>query len=182
MPENTRMAIQDAYLRLYRQYGAEQVSVTRLCREAHVSRTTFYAYYDSADAVLREIEDRLITDLFTINEDFKNTDFSGYRRGQSFPYFDETLSYIQTHLPCFQALLNRSEPRFIYKWKGIIKHHFAEKYQQECVDLPHPDLVLEIIAVSVIAAYGYWARHPDEISAETVAREALSRLVLDLIP
>ena len=137
---------------------------------------------DGADAVLWEIEDGLIADLFAINEGFRDTDFGGYQRGKPFPYFDETLAYIQERLPCFQALLGRSEARFIRKWKEIIKRHFAEKYRRECVTLSHPELVLEMTASSAIGVYSYWVRHADEISAEEIAWEALPRLAFDLIP
>ena len=71
MPKDTRDIIRDTFMQLYNQHGWEKLSVKLVCNEANISRTTFYAYYDGMDSVLREIENQIIVDLFQINESFK---------------------------------------------------------------------------------------------------------------
>lgn len=180
MQENTRDIIRHTFMQLYNQYGWENLSVKILCSEAHVSRTTFYAYYESLDRILFEIEDQLIEDLFQINQGFKTTNFKTYQKGEPFPFFDKTLDYISEYMLYFQALLKHAEPRFIFRWKKIIMYHFREKFKEDCIRLKHSELILEMIASSVIGAYTYWVMHPDEITAKEVGDEALPRIVYDL--
>lgn len=181
MPKDTRDIIRDTFMQLYNQHGWEKLSVKLVCNEAHISRTTFYAYYDGMDSVLREIENQIIEDLFQINESFKITSFSAYQKGDPFPFFEQTLDYIQQHMTYFQALLKWMEPYFISRWRTMIKHHFQEKFRLDHVGLKHPELVSEMIAASVIGAYSYWVLHPDEITAKEVGDEALPRIVYDLM-
>ena len=54
MPRNARQAIADAARRLFHAHGFAAVSVDRICREAAVSRPTFYKYHADKAALVRE--------------------------------------------------------------------------------------------------------------------------------
>lgn len=56
----TKGMIKEALLDLLESQPIENVSVTGLCREADVSRSTFYLHYGSERDVIGEIEDDLI--------------------------------------------------------------------------------------------------------------------------
>jgi AcrR family transcriptional regulator len=56
----TKRMIRDALLDLLDSQSIETVSVTRLCKEADVSRSTFYLHYGSERDVISEIEEDLI--------------------------------------------------------------------------------------------------------------------------
>lgn len=50
----TKMVIKDALLELMKERGFEQITVTAICKEADVTRTTFYQHFDHLTAVLDE--------------------------------------------------------------------------------------------------------------------------------
>jgi AcrR family transcriptional regulator len=52
--ENTRRKVAETALRLYASKGFDQVAVDDICREAGVSKGTFYVYFASKDQVLVE--------------------------------------------------------------------------------------------------------------------------------
>lgn len=58
-------AIKDAFLKLVRQDGYSRLTVTNLCREADITRSTFYIHYNSLNDVLNEVLD----DALMLNND-----------------------------------------------------------------------------------------------------------------
>jgi len=63
----SRNRLETAFVRLLQDRELHQLTVTALCQEAHVNRTTFYAnyldIYDLADAVQKRLEDEVF-DLY----------------------------------------------------------------------------------------------------------------------
>lgn len=56
----TRRAIKDALLELLELQHYEKITVAALCRQAEVTRATFYLHYDSMDQVLSELLDEAL--------------------------------------------------------------------------------------------------------------------------
>ena len=182
MDSHTKEQIRRGFLRVYKATSYETISVKQICAEAHVSRSTFYSYYDSIHAVLEEIEDTLISELFAINEEFRYADFKRWKKGEPFVYARETIDCIQEHLETFQILLGRNDPRFLYHWKRIIRHHFREKFLLEGVQLQSQELILEMTASSLVGMYAYWVAHHDEVDVTELLNVALPRIFFDLLP
>ena len=64
--QRTRLTIrliQEAFLRLLERGGFEQVTVSAICAEAQINRSTFYRYYDNQFQLLEIIENELIDEL-----------------------------------------------------------------------------------------------------------------------
>lgn len=59
----TLNVIKDAFLKLIEQMPYNQIKVTELCREAGITRSTFYSHYDNLTDVLNELLDEAL--LFT---------------------------------------------------------------------------------------------------------------------
>ncbi len=64
----TLMLLTDALLRLVRDGGFE-ISVSELCREAGVHRTTFYGHYPSVEAFAGDVFTRVIDEIATVSPD-----------------------------------------------------------------------------------------------------------------
>lgn len=62
----TRSVIKDSFLELSKKLPYDKINVTALCRQAEISRATFYLHYGSVDAVLDEVIDDALQ--FTGNE------------------------------------------------------------------------------------------------------------------
>ncbi len=61
----TRNVIKDTFLSLLSKQPYEKLNVSAICKEAEVTRTTFYAHYESLNAVV----DELVTDAFEVAKD-----------------------------------------------------------------------------------------------------------------
>ena len=55
----TRMALRESLLALLQQYPLSKISVSRICEQADVNRSTFYLYYKDAYDLLDQIENEL---------------------------------------------------------------------------------------------------------------------------
>ena len=68
MPENrrvrmTKKMIKDAMLELLEKQPLEKITVTDICENADVNRSTFYAYYEDTTQLLTEIENDVLCQL-----------------------------------------------------------------------------------------------------------------------
>ena len=59
----TKKKMQDSLMVLYKQYEFQKITVTLLCKQAGLHRSTFYLYYNSVDEVLREIENEILSQV-----------------------------------------------------------------------------------------------------------------------
>lgn len=62
--------IQEALAKLLRTTALARISVSDLAREAHVSRSTFYAHYDNVGDVYEELVEQVMADVRTFGEQF----------------------------------------------------------------------------------------------------------------
>ena len=59
----TKKMIWQAFFELLENKSPDKITVTELCRQADVNRSTFYTYYDGIDAMIREGEEYVIERL-----------------------------------------------------------------------------------------------------------------------
>lgn len=55
----TKMFLRESLLELMREKPIGKITPTELCRRADINRNTFYAHYDSPEALLKSVEDDL---------------------------------------------------------------------------------------------------------------------------
>ena len=68
----TKDAIKKQFLEFYQKEEYAKISVKELCASTPVARTTFDAYYDNIDDVMREIENELINGIMQITDNSKS--------------------------------------------------------------------------------------------------------------
>ena len=59
----TRMALRESLLALLQQYPINKITVSRICEQADVNRSTFYLYYKDSYDLLEKIESELHDEL-----------------------------------------------------------------------------------------------------------------------
>ncbi|MDD2560903.1 MAG: TetR-like C-terminal domain-containing protein [Eubacteriales bacterium] len=65
----TRMALRESLLSLLQQYPLNKITVSRICEQADVNRSTFYLYYKDAYDLLEQIENELYDRITQTVED-----------------------------------------------------------------------------------------------------------------
>lgn len=148
-------------------------SVSALCREAGVARSTFYGHYHTVDDVLSDLEDRMVSDLLSLNAPSMD-------KSTGSTFINSTARYVRQHRSQFQSLLvSQPDWRFINLWKTAIKYHFWQRLfgprhaviqpkQQPLTQQVHPignrGLVLETVASTVVSGFAYLLKQPDTTS------------------
>ena len=172
--------IQDEFMLLYSKKQVHEITVKELCENVGIARTAFYNYYSDIYDVLESVENALIFDLKEMNQYFYRSKILS--DSGEIGFFKETLDYVKTHAFWFQTLLNKSrDGQFIYKWKRIIKEDFSKRYHYENKTPANENLVLELIASSVIGAYSYWVNNLNTVTPEEIEQEVISRVCIDFV-
>lgn len=92
--------LKSALLRLLHQnVGIEQITVTALCEEAKVNRSTFYSHYSIPHDILNEIEEEVLHQAYAYLREISDVDYN------SLTYL---LKYIKEHDDVFRVLFLQS--------------------------------------------------------------------------
>ena len=109
----TKNVIKDALLKLMEKKQFDQITVAALCRQAEITRATFYIHYDNLTVVLNELlEDALQTtehESSNLNSNMlKMLDFITSQRNLT------TLEQYDTLLPICQRIANQPKYRVLF--------------------------------------------------------------------
>lgn len=158
-------ALKHALVQMLGDNRMQDISVKELCRHAFTARSTFYAYYNSIDEVLEDIENDMIVRLAQMNRELMDRRI---RESDEMTFYSETLSLIEENKPTFYMLLvSNPDYRFIEKWKKAMKYHFWERLCPS-ETRKNVELVLELTACAAIGAYTFWLKHPYEVDQKGV--------------
>ena len=152
----------------------DRIGVKELCAAAHVSRSTFYAYYRNTDELLAEVEDEHVGAISALNERV------GDPRVSDMGFYAETLAYVDEHADDFRALLVTSpDLRFQEAWKDAIKGHLRGR-RAASGRAALPELALEVASSAVVSAYAYHLANPGKVGAgEAIATMQRALAALD---
>lgn len=76
----TKAKLKSSVLDLLKTKSISNITVTELCKAAKINRNTFYAYYDSPDMLLTQIQNTLYQELLVAlnREDLNNIDIGSF--------------------------------------------------------------------------------------------------------
>lgn len=95
--------LREAFIKLTER--GERMNVTALCREADLNRSTFYAHYDSIDALQEELVSNLMQDLGRVVQGCVGPEFE--RSPES--VIDAIGSYVAANRTLFRLLITSSQ-------------------------------------------------------------------------
>ncbi len=98
----TRRHLDETLLALLHEEPISHVTVTELCRRAHVNRSTYYVYFDNPLAQLDELEAAAIDGLVAQVDHMEMQ--NGFSRERLQAIVEETISYIAGHEDVFRVL------------------------------------------------------------------------------
>ncbi len=128
-----------------------------LCKEAGISRSTFYRYYDDIYEVLEEQGNLILDRFLSIKSKYQN------------PLYDRSKSYLSELLKCIDensaffscVLLKERNGPFLYQWKKIIRQDLMDKYVSANNCDEKTLLRLEMITHGALGIYSFWIGHRD---------------------
>lgn len=159
---SAQLAMHRAFVALYRD---QALSVKALCCQAHVARSTFYAYYDNLEQLLEEIEDNLLYQLLETNQDFGSTVINSET---GFPFFQNTCRLIDENREVFSAfLVETPNVRFLRKWQTGIKFHFYRQLSSG-PSVKNAAMLLELVSTMALSAFAYWLQNPQAVDLDSM--------------
>lgn len=144
-----------------------QIRVSELVKEAGVSRSSFYFYFDSIETVLHKVEDDLIATFPT--PDKLSIDIA-YRK---FPSSDNIVSAttekLAKNLRTFRILSGpNGSLSFHDKMYDRVRRIIFLYYGASGISKKYLEMMTAFLAGSQWELYRWWANHEDEITQEEV--------------
>ena len=95
----------EAFVKITKDKPADEVTVTRICSEAGISRTTFYTQFENLDALVELIQYGTIHDLRQILRDVEYVDLAMVKKsGEPIPMLTRAYKYMKDHWDTLQWL------------------------------------------------------------------------------
>lgn len=159
-----KSVVKDAIIELIGKKRLEKISIEEVVKTAHISRSSFYRYYDSIDDVVREGEEEILDNILKIHR------LSLSERlvdAETEPY-QSTLArseLILEHADFLAAITGpNGDPQFEYKAKKIMRDYFMKKLKYG--DTPKERIIIEYLSSGWYHALNYWVTHYPDIGAE----------------
>ena len=126
----TKGMIKDALLELLQNTAYEKITVTALCRQAEITRATFYLHYDNIDDVLNELLDdalRLteLDALHSLTPTLYNRDIENESN------LEETSPDPDALLPACQRAASNPKYRILFLDESLSHHILKKLYQMQ---------------------------------------------------
>ena len=162
---DAQKSLSKGLIRLCNKKPVYKISVKELIQESNVARSTFYIYYQNIDELLEDIENYHIFKLINLNKYVMNPEIKSEEYVQ---YYKATIDYVKNHRDIFYVfLITNINNRFIKKWKDGIKYHLLER-KNHLYNTENCNLILEMVASQIIAAYTFWLTNPDEVNPNSL--------------
>lgn len=148
----------------------KKITVMEVCRNAGISRSAFYTYFDNIESLLHEIEDRILDDVAQIEKKREGFDFQTVKRGESDPIFLEICKYCYENHDIYKALFGFfGSSEFVHRYERAIFEDFMKRIDKE-ENIRFPELVASACSGAVIWLCRTWfsaitLATPEEVAA-----------------
>lgn len=169
----TKKKMQDALMELYSQYEFQKITVTLLCKECGLHRSTFYLYYNSVDEILREIEHDILAQIREFSGRFnvfgnKEQSLEEIIR-QTEPHMIEFYEWQFTKRHYLNPLLGAyGDPYFIQHYEEIIQEDIRPALAFMGYDSEKHPYLLKYVTGGVVKTNIDWLQHGDISPKELV--------------
>ena len=126
-PTTARTCIVEAFLQLCQTLPCDKITVSQLTKKAGYNRSTFYAYFNNTDDLLKQLEN----ELFQLVDTFLPHGLRIFRTGM--PTAEERLlsqRLFKSNARILAMLLGQNgDPRFVHKMKNHIRKVLIQNLQ-----------------------------------------------------
>lgn len=165
----TRMAIRRAVIAEMQTTDIPDISITNVCARAKVSRSTFYRYYDSVDAVVKHTENELIESLKRVSRFDETHDLAsgtGALRAQASDLVRAEILYEAREFIVAVTGIH-GDPSFSTKAANLIFENACRSLGPQIEKLPNSDFFFEFLKAGLFSIVSYWLKaHPERTPEE----------------
>ncbi len=165
----TKQAIRKAFNELVSEKEMSEISVSELTERAGITRSTFYMYYDSVEAVRDQIENEIFAyiDQVMSEQDWVQCMVNPYPLlstiGREITKYDEYNRYI---------LCSHNSGSLLVKVNGLVVVAFMEytKRLNLNIDAARAKYVAAFIAAGIAECFRIWYNHKSSLTLEELCR------------
>ena len=160
--ENTERKICDAMLSLMKEKPFDKIKVTEVANMAHISRSTFYMYYDSLYDALQALEDDFIAHFI----DEKEVGIQIDNR-----QVIDNFAYVRDHMDIFDVLTGANgDPSFTARMTNRSKRILAKIAKESHSSLNETQIMMinQFTMSGKIQLFRWWSEHKNEISVNEI--------------
>lgn len=162
-PTTARTCIVEAFLQLCQTLPCDKITVSQLTKKAGYNRSTFYAYFNNTDDLLKQLEN----ELFQLVDTFLPHGLRIFRTGM--PTAEERLlsqRFFKSNARILAMLLSQNgDPRFVHKMKNHIRKVLIQNLQLTTQQItPQLQLLIEFIINGHLQVLVYCYEHDSPLS------------------
>lgn len=162
---HTRQTIMTAFIALLSQHHFTDITVDDLAREATISRSSFYRYFEDKYAVINQIEDDIIHHIECYSEKRRQQAKDSQRL--SIHQTSSLLESLQEYKQAIHVLLGENgDPYFEIKLRRQISKRFFDHQTLTIEETPRNHLIKEYQASIMIDTFKYWSSDQCEMSVK----------------
>ncbi|MGN0308070.1 MAG: TetR/AcrR family transcriptional regulator [Lachnospiraceae bacterium] len=164
----TKRLLKESLIQLLKEKDIQKISITELCQEAGINRTTFYSHYGSQYDVLKDMENTMIQDVQTIISRYESQS-----ECHLLELMEEVCNYLKENIELSKAVLgnNGIESEFVSElFKLPAASHFVNMYLWEHYDEVDRELLLICYSKGGYSLIRQWLIHDLPKSSKEISQ------------
>ncbi len=162
--------IELAFCKLLQKTEFKKITVSMICRDAGISRATFYTYFESIQALKEELEERTLADVLDILGGWEYFSFRSVGEGNTAPVFIDICRYCANHREVFRALFGpNGDQEFVFRYESYMYQDFMRHIEAEG-NIRFPELIASSCAGAVIGLTRTWMVNQNMATTEELAQ------------
>lgn len=179
---NTRGMICEMVIDNLDRMPMKEIKVSQVTRDAEISRSTFYFYFDSIESAVDAIEDDFISGISDEATAITRIHTSHKNSIKTEKMIEPTVSYVDRNLKTFRVLSGpNGDPNFRKKLCDRIYYIYNALYTTIESENYRSALTCELMASAQWAIYSWWANHADE-ATEAEIINYISQFLKEMAP
>lgn len=152
--QETIRHIRSVFMRRYAEGGIDGITVSALCKDCGIAKSTFYLYFEDKYQILESVENDTLAALREICQGLRKCTFRDNDPGQPLVESQRIIRYLSEHRDTLRALMGKNgDPRFTYKWKKNITEAFHDNFRNAKGSNAGADIACTIFSSSLIGLY-----------------------------
>lgn len=176
--KNTKEAIRQAFIDLYKIKGVDQITVDMICKKAYVSRSTFYNHYPSVDILVSELETEVADEMKRIYQDYNYQDIFEIDPRYPSPNFIEMFRCVLRFKDFFiGAYSEHGNPSFISRSKKMSAQNLRNSIEKHKQSAQNIDIICDICSDYIITCCNMIIKYEGRLSPKGLAIEVKKQIV-----